>query len=324
VVRPSITLAYSTLWRPNGRGLHSTPFKWSNDQLEYHGVFLSYTFSRSRGISTTWSLSPLHLMITKKHISKGGESNTHKTQSESTIMHTSHNLSSKHNARSSLLKWSSSHYSNNRMRENGVLVLWNDQRMLVLLLHAPRGPFYSPKAARSRWWQSGKTILAFYQVAHRTVRCTTGQALFMVRCRLPSWNGIADHCRIVAVGAPDTVGAHRTVRCLLPTVGAGHVSPADLAADRCTRGHWLTGQSGAAPDSPVQHWTVRWIIAVRRRRIPESGQFAKSQPGAPDTVRCTTGHYPVHHRTVRCVRLRWVLAALAKSFPFSLFSDSST
>jgi hypothetical protein len=40
-------------------------------------------------------------MITKKHRSKGGESNTHKTQSESTITHTSHNSSSKHNIRSS-------------------------------------------------------------------------------------------------------------------------------------------------------------------------------------------------------------------------------
>jgi hypothetical protein len=30
------------------------------------------------------------------------------------------------------------------------LVLRDDQRMLVYLLHAPRGPFYSPKAARSR------------------------------------------------------------------------------------------------------------------------------------------------------------------------------
>jgi hypothetical protein len=34
-------------------------------------------------------------------------------------------------------------------------------------------------------------------------------------------------------------GAHRTVRCPLPTVGAGHASPADCAANR-----WLTGQSG--------------------------------------------------------------------------------
>jgi hypothetical protein len=74
----------------------------------------------------------------------------------------------------------------NQMRENGVLVLRDDQRMLGWLLHAPRGPFYSPKAARSRWKQFGKAILAFYRVAHRTVRCTTGQTLFMVRCRSPS------------------------------------------------------------------------------------------------------------------------------------------
>ena len=55
---------------------------------EYHGVFFSNTFSRLRGISTTWSLSPLQLMITKKHRSKGGKSNTHKTQNKSTITHT--------------------------------------------------------------------------------------------------------------------------------------------------------------------------------------------------------------------------------------------
>jgi hypothetical protein len=36
-------------------------------------------------------------------------------------------------------------------------------------------------------------------------------------------------------------GAHRTVRCPQPTVGAGHASPADLAADRCAGGRWLTG-----------------------------------------------------------------------------------
>jgi hypothetical protein len=48
-------------------------------------------------------------------------------------------------------------------------------------------------------------------------------------------------------------GAHRTVRCPLPTVGAGHASPADCAADRCAGGRWLTGQSGAPPDSPVNY-----------------------------------------------------------------------
>jgi hypothetical protein len=37
--------------------------------------------------------------------------------------------------------------------------------------------------------------------------------------------------------------AHRTVWCPLPTVGAGHASPADCAADRCAGGRCTTGQS---------------------------------------------------------------------------------
>jgi hypothetical protein len=40
--------------------------------------------------------------------------------------------------------------------------------MLGVLLHAPRGPFYSSKAARSRWRSTWKAILAFCRVAHRT------------------------------------------------------------------------------------------------------------------------------------------------------------
>jgi hypothetical protein len=46
-------------------------------------------------------------------------------------------------------------------------------------------------------------------------------------------------------------GAHRTVWCPLPTVGVGHASPADCAADRCAGGRLAhrtvrctTGQSG--------------------------------------------------------------------------------
>jgi hypothetical protein len=76
--------------------------------------------------------------------------------------------------------------------------------------------------------------------------------------------------------------AHRTVRCPLPTVGAGHASPTDCVADRCAGGRWLTGQSSAPPDSPVNY-------SCMPPNIPESGQFTGSQPGAPDTVWCTTG-----------------------------------
>jgi hypothetical protein len=131
--------------------------------------------------------------------------------------------------------------------------LRDDQRMLGMFLHAPRGPFYSPKAARSRWKQSGKAILAFCQVAHRTVRCTTGQALFSVRCRLLSKNSSVDCCRNGAVGAPDTVRC--TTNSLVPllTVGAPTrhariLRPTVGAVDR-----WLTVQSGASPDRPVNY-----------------------------------------------------------------------
>jgi hypothetical protein len=84
-------------------------------------------------------------------------------------------------------------------------------------------------------------------------------------------------------------GAHRTVRCLLSTVGAGHASPADCVADRCAGDRWLTGQSGAPPDSPVNYSRTPPIF-------PESGLFAGCQPGAPDTVRCTTGQSGVLDR----------------------------
>jgi hypothetical protein len=77
-------------------------------------------------------------------------------------------------------------------------------------------------------------------------------------------------------------GAHRTVRCPLPTVGVGHASPADCAADRCAGGRWLTGQSGAPPDSPVNY-------SCTPLNFPESGLFTGGWPGAPDIVRCTTG-----------------------------------
>jgi hypothetical protein len=81
-------------------------------------------------------------------------------------------------------------------------------------------------------------------------------------------------------------GAHRTVRCPLPTVGAGHASPTDCATDRFSGDRWLTGQSGAPPDSPVNYSRMP-------PNSPESGLFTGVQPGAPDTVRCITGQFGV-------------------------------
>jgi hypothetical protein len=59
-------------------------------------------------------------------------------------------------------------------------------------------------------------------------------------------------------------GAHRTVRCHQATVGWGHASRADCAADHCVGGSWLTGQPGAPPDSPVNYSSTP-------PQFPESG-----------------------------------------------------
>jgi hypothetical protein len=98
-----------------------------------------------------------------------------------------------------------------------------------------------------------------------------------VRCGFLSFFGEADRWRFRAVGAPDTVRYTLDSPVPLLTVGSCHASRADYAAD-C----WLTGQSGAPPDSPVIYSRTP-LIASREQ------PFDRHRPGAPDTVWCTTG-----------------------------------
>jgi hypothetical protein len=144
--------------------------------------------------------------------------------------------------------------------------------MLGVLLHAPRGPFYSPKAARSRREHSRKAILAFCRLVHRTVRCTIGHC--PVRISFLLWRSRPLAHRTLS-------GAHRTVWCPLlvvgsatrrarikrPTVGPATVSSPDTV--RCT------------PDSPVNYSRTP-LISSREQQV------LLSQSSAPDTVRCTT------------------------------------
>jgi hypothetical protein len=136
-------------------------------------------------------------------------------------------------------------------------------------------------------------------------------------------------------------GAHRTGRCPLSTVGAGHVSRADFAADRCAVDRWITGQSVAPPDNPVNFSRTSLNFSrerrLRRGRLtgqssappdspmnysrtppssPESGRFTLDSSGAPDTVRCT-------HRTVRCTQTEQQLAVHSQLFS-NLFSPVSS
>jgi hypothetical protein len=124
-----------------------------------------------------------------------------------------------------------------------------------------------------------------------------------VRCGSLSLFGEADRCSLGAVGAPDTVRCTPDSPVPHPTVGTCHASRADSAAD-C----WLTGQSGAPPDTPVN---------FSRTPPPKSREQLVDgcQPGAPDTVRCTTGQSGAP-------RLSRLLAASSHSFP--IFADSNT
>jgi hypothetical protein len=181
-----------------------------------------------------------------------------------------------------------------------------------ILLEAPRGPFYRHKGPRSRWKQSRKANLAFCQVAHRTVRCTTGHC--PVHDFLPEME--QSTVAVLESLAHQTLsGAHRTVRCPHLTVGSATrhariARPTVGPADR-----WLTGQSGAPPDSPVNY-------SRTPPTSPESGLFTRVQPGAPDTVWCPTEHCQVHHQTVRCARLSSDFVYTSKPFSFLFFSSS--
>jgi hypothetical protein len=101
-------------------------------------------------------------------------------------------------------------------------------------------------------------------------------------------------------------GAHRTVRCpfrpLALATRRARIPRPTVGPTDC----WLTRQSGAPPDSPV----------IYSRTPPSKSRerpVRQSQPGALDTVRCTTGQSGAP-------RLSRLLAASSHSFPivFSL------
>jgi hypothetical protein len=192
------------------------------------------------------------------------------------------------------------------MRGIDVLVLRNVVGMLGILLHAPRGPFYSPKAARSRLEQIWKAILAFCRRAHRTVRCTPDTVrcpIYFLKQRSRPLPTIADL-------------AHRTVRCTpdspVPPSDRwpDHVSRADSSADR-----WL--------GRPLAHRTVRCTpdSPVNFSRTPSADSRERPlrprQPGAPDTVRCTTGQSGAPDRNS-------LLVVHSQHSPFLLLSVSNT
>jgi hypothetical protein len=137
-----------------------------------------------------------------------------------------------------------------------------------------------------------------------------------VRCRSLSYFGAAGRWRFGAVGAPDTVRCTPAVRCPFWPLARPRVT-------RGLRGRPLAQPTVGSPNSPVHHRTVRWIIAVRRRWVPESSLFTRASL-AHRTLSGAPPDSPVHHRTVRCTQTEHSLGCSSQVFSIYLFSDPST
>jgi hypothetical protein len=152
---------------------------------------------------------------------------------------------------------------------------------LVFLLEAPRSPFYRPKGPRSRWNSFWKAIFAFCRDS--PVHHQTGPITCPVRDLFPKRAQLTVGATVV-LAHRTLSGAHRTVRCAnYPLVQATRrplIALPTVGAIDC----WLTGQSGAPPDSPVNYSSTPPNLS-RERPVHRSSAWR-------------TGHCPVHHRTV--------------------------
>jgi hypothetical protein len=140
--------------------------------------------------------------------------------------------------------------------------------MLGVLLHAPRGPFYSPRQLGAVEDQLGRSILP--SVAWRTGQSGAPPDNYY-SCPVLDFFPYGEQ---LTVGPRDRLahrtlsGAHRTVRCAQPTVGvatccAKIARPTVGAGDR-----WLTGQSGAPSVSSVNYSHVAPLQFPRATSSP--------------------------------------------------------
>jgi hypothetical protein len=117
-----------------------------------------------------------------------------------------------------------------------------------------------PRHSVVRAW-SWSTVGGFVLMWHRIVRCHTGQSGAPLICCSDFCRGTVLHCSSVRVDRCAQIAVallvHWTVR-------------------------WRTGQSGGAPDSPVNY-------SGAAPGKPEAEEFELIHPGAPDTVRWCTG-----------------------------------
>jgi hypothetical protein len=132
------------------------------------------------------------------------------------------------------------------------------------------------------------TVGPWCRLAHRTL----SGAHRTVRCAQPTVGATTCHAKIArpTVGSPDSLVHHRTIRRW------------SFSRERRVRHRRLTGQSGAPLNSPMNY-------SRTPSSSPESGLFTRTN---------------LAHRTVRCAKPSWSWLHTATSFSNSFLTDSST
>jgi hypothetical protein len=174
-------------------------------------------------------------------------------------------------------------------------------------------PFIAPRQLGAVGSNLGRLILP--SVDWRTGQ--SGAHRTLSGARFPSLNSEADRWQ------PESRWRTGHVRCTpdspVPSSSRwlGHVSRADCSADRWPGRPLAHRTVRCTPDSPVNFSRTS---PMNSRERP----LRSSQPGAPDTVWCTTGHCTVHHWTVRCSQTQQILGCSSQDISNWIFPVSST
>jgi hypothetical protein len=130
-------------------------------------------------------------------------------------------------------------------------------------------PFIAPRQLGAIGGQQGRLSLPSVEWRTGQYGAPPDRSCRLSGVRSPSKFGISNRCSSGLIGAPDTVRCTPDSPVHPADHWSSHASPADCAANRCADDRWLTGQSGAPPDSPVNY-------SCTSPSKPESGEFTRT------------------------------------------------
>jgi hypothetical protein len=144
-----------------------------------------------------------------------------------------------------------------------------------------RVPFIAPRQLGAIGGKLGRPSLPSIEWRTRQFSAPPDRFCRLSGARSPSKFGISNRCSSGLIGTPDTVRCTPDSPVHQLTVGAVYVSREDCAADRCSGDYWLTGQSDAPPDSPMNFSRTPLILFSRVAFSPETSLVHQTLSGAP-------------------------------------------